>query len=786
MSASNLLVRHGPKPITLLEFREAVEAVCRPHFRLGRRAQPRALALAISGGVDSMALAFLFSGLLKMRSGIEIAGIPIIGAHSIVIDHQLRHGSAHEASCVVRELGRLGIGALVRPLSWSCVTERGSHPTQLSNLEGVARTMRYQMLGATCRSLQANSLFFAHHRDDQYETILMRLMAGHGYRGLRGIQEANDIPECYELHGVSKSGSWNERPQQEPRQALKPPRTEIQRRPILLGSGLQMGLRPGICDAPEVLSRQDNRSPDPHAQDLTPLECEDGGVVIYRPLLHFDKDRLIATCEANGIRWFDDHTNLDPTLTTRNAIRHVTRTFQLPKALRKTAILELSDKAKRRTRYEEAEAKRLLVREAVVRSFDPNVGTLAVEIPCFCPHRRLSRRLYASARAQMRKRHRRVVAAIMIRKLIDYVTPEVHLPPLSNLDNAVTLLFPELCYKPSGQARKAFSVAGVLFDPVEDSASTNWILSRAPYPASRLFPERKLPGGVDGSPVSGNGAPAEPQTEHRWRGWETAKIWDWRFWIQISTRVQTTLHVLPFLQQHAKAFRLALPREQRDKLERVLRRHARGKVRFSLPALYSSMTESGEGGVAQSLTLLALPSLGIHVPGLERWVKYEVRDPVREVIAPRATQAIWHQTGRGRDGAVADAGCDDGLACEAEADDGCVRAAKALPCCMYIRTGASSACRRSRWDEAGGLSLGLRFCVCEGSWASLSEAVVTGRDVALLANRATGAGPACISHACTVSWRRSCLQAPKKSLKLDRTRQGPRMSHATLAESSNS
>jgi tRNA(Ile)-lysidine synthase len=93
----------------------------------------------------------------------------------------------------------------------------------------------------------------------------------------------------------------------------------------------------------------------------------------------------------------------------------------------------------------------------------------------------------------------------------------------------------------------------------------------------------------------------------------------------VSACIAAKFHVLPFLPSSAKPFRMALPPKERSNFEKVLKHYAPRKVRYSLPALYS-VEESNDGeDSTQIMTLLALPTLGIHVPGLERWVKYEAR-----------------------------------------------------------------------------------------------------------------------------------------------------------------
>ncbi|KAL7787124.1 hypothetical protein V8C37DRAFT_391104 [Trichoderma ceciliae] len=640
--STQLAFHHGSKPISVQEFRDAVMATCRPRFPTAYYARPQRIALAISGGVDSMAMAYLFSSLLRMYRGIKIADNPAESAFGVVVDHKLREESSQEASRVTQELKQLGLKAVIKPLNWREHRWHGIEPTTLANVESLARTMRYQALGSACRYLQAHSLFFAHHQDDQYETVLMRLLAGHGYRGLQGIRGANAIPECYELHGVYKSGLLDDQMQKRPFLSFRPPTREMKRLRYSLKDDKEaepwdqiksyLGLDDTSARFPGRLSHHLSRDFDPGIPYLTPLHSEDGGIMVYRPLLEFDKSRLIATCEANGVRWFEDGTNTDPTLTARNAIRQLTRAHTLPKALQKPSILALARRSRRRAQLEEAEAHRLLVRGNVIKDFNPNAGTLLIDVSTLWRQQpRQMRRPFARAREEARKRPRRLIATMAVRKIIAFVTPDLHLPSLTNLDNAVDRLLPDLSGMPdtvpAAQQPKAFLIAGVLFEPVPKLNSVTWLVSRAPYSSSQPLPVRKLPGYLNYSAgVLRLEAAGDPPSRHgHWRGWKTAKLWDGRFWIRVSACVAAKFHVLPFLPSSAKPFRMALPPRERANLEKVLKHYAPGKVRYSLPALYS-VEESGYGEDSeQTLTLLALPTLGIHVPGLERWVKYEAR-----------------------------------------------------------------------------------------------------------------------------------------------------------------
>ncbi|KAH6990433.1 hypothetical protein BKA56DRAFT_667003 [Ilyonectria sp. MPI-CAGE-AT-0026] len=603
---------------------------------MARSARPQRIVLAISGGVDSMAMAFLVSKLLRTFRGTKIADNPAYGAMASVIDHQLRDGSGNEAAQVAKELRKLDLKAAVTPLGWKAERSKGLNPSELPNLEGLARTYRYRALGNICHFMGATSLFFAHHRDDQYETVLMRLLGGHGYRGLQGIREANSIPECYNMHGVYKSGLIDDQLKANPSLSFRPAVRELKRlRNIFRDEKLTepwsdlrsqfplLDLAGGYPEYGTVEKTLDG----PY---LNPLDTEDGGVMIYRPLLEFDKARLIATCEANNVTWFEDHTNLDPTLTTRNAIRYLVRNHQLPKALEKPSIIALAKRSKRRTKYEEAEAHRYLVREAIVKEFDPNVGTLLIEIPTTRAATRRSKRHSANSDNGVRKERRRLIMSIAVRKLMDFVTPEFHLPPLPNLENVVHRLYPHLAPKLDPSPPKTFAMAGILFEPLVTARSVKWFLTRAPYTSNQPLPVATLHGSLDHRLRPTKEEMTERgESPHQSRplAWKKAKMFDGRFWIRIGYNTRSRFRVQPFRPEDGKVFRKTLSPSRRARLERLLKHYAPGKVRYTLPALYGVERERDHYSqhVTQTVTLLALPTLGIHIPGLERWVRYEAR-----------------------------------------------------------------------------------------------------------------------------------------------------------------
>ena len=565
-------------------------------------------ALAISGGVDSMALAYLCAKIQKQPFW------------AVVVDHRMREGSAAEAASVVEELKRIGIRGEVRSIQWPKGVE---NPNDLPNVETWARHYRYRTIGNFCQTQGCPTLFTAHHEDDQYETVLMRLLSGHGYRGLRGMRPATDIPECYDLHGVYQSG---------------------------------------------IIYDQVSGNPDHDwiagankpAPPLGHMDIEEGGVMIYRPMLQFSKDRLIATCVENGVRWFEDHTNTDQTLTLRNAVRHVYKKHKLPAALQKPAILRLAEQCRDRVAKEDAEADRFL-KTIRIGGFEPNVGTMVVDLPPFTLPRvsRISSR--SSESRQRRINHYRLIAALALRRLLSMVTPERELPQLGQLDHLVSLLFPSLAGEGALEP-KAYVICGVHFIPLVGEKRLRWLLTRAPYMSDVPRPCSTFPG----LPF-GKRAHLFPE---RWKteGWtRPMQLYDGRYWVRLIHRLPCTIKIAPFEKEHQKPFRESLvDGKTRKDLAAMLKRYAPGKIRYTLPAIYATqditrlltdhewwppMAREEEGLKSEHLTgaeriarefairdefekkmvetenlhLVALPTLGIQVAGLENWLRWEVR-----------------------------------------------------------------------------------------------------------------------------------------------------------------
>jgi tRNA(Ile)-lysidine synthase len=130
-----------------------------------------AVVLAVSGGPDSIALMWLVA-----RWRRALARGPRLVA--VTVDHGLRPEAAREA----RDVKRLARGLDVphRTVRWSGVKPRAGLPA-------AARAARYRLLVQTARAVGATHILTAHTRDDQAETLLMRMMRGSGLTGLAAM-----------------------------------------------------------------------------------------------------------------------------------------------------------------------------------------------------------------------------------------------------------------------------------------------------------------------------------------------------------------------------------------------------------------------------------------------------------------------------------------------------------------------------------------------------------------------------------------------------------------------
>lgn len=154
-----------PRPVSPEAFIESLDALAPDG------AAPEALALAVSGGGDSVALLALAAAAARLRPLRLVA---------FTVDHGLRSESRAEAEAVGRAAARLGVAHEI--LDWR---RAGSAPT--ANVQAEARAARYRLMRDRRQALRVGPLLTAHTVDDVVETFLIRLGRGSGVDGLAAM-----------------------------------------------------------------------------------------------------------------------------------------------------------------------------------------------------------------------------------------------------------------------------------------------------------------------------------------------------------------------------------------------------------------------------------------------------------------------------------------------------------------------------------------------------------------------------------------------------------------------
>lgn len=148
------------------------------------------LAVAVSGGRDSLALVLLAQGWAAARGGRAVG---------LIVDHGLRPESAAEAAATLGVLALHGIDGAI--LAWSGIKPQ-------AGLQEAARSARYRLLRDECRRRGIVHLLLAHHADDQAETVAMRAARRSGPDGLAGMAalvEHSEVRLLRPLLGVSRA-----------------------------------------------------------------------------------------------------------------------------------------------------------------------------------------------------------------------------------------------------------------------------------------------------------------------------------------------------------------------------------------------------------------------------------------------------------------------------------------------------------------------------------------------------------------------------------------------------
>ncbi|MCL2283057.1 MAG: tRNA lysidine(34) synthetase TilS [Fibromonadales bacterium] len=123
----------------------------------------KSVLLAISGGLDSMCMLHRFAKL---------------NTYAAYVNHGIRQDAVKDAELIKKKCEEYGVPfyeLFIDPKIFG------------SNFEAVAREARYNLLFELKNKLNADFLATAHHRDDQAETVFLRIARGTGLKGLRGI-----------------------------------------------------------------------------------------------------------------------------------------------------------------------------------------------------------------------------------------------------------------------------------------------------------------------------------------------------------------------------------------------------------------------------------------------------------------------------------------------------------------------------------------------------------------------------------------------------------------------
>ena len=135
------------------------------------------LVVAVSGGIDSMVL------LHYLNSIKESMKLTLNVCH---IDHKKRIDSGKDLELVVKTCNSLNI---------KCYTKK-LEDNEYENFHDYAHVERYNFFSSIAKEVNSNKIVLAHNKNDNAETVLMRLTRGSSFEGYRGILEKsyyNDI-----------------------------------------------------------------------------------------------------------------------------------------------------------------------------------------------------------------------------------------------------------------------------------------------------------------------------------------------------------------------------------------------------------------------------------------------------------------------------------------------------------------------------------------------------------------------------------------------------------------
>jgi tRNA(Ile)-lysidine synthase len=139
------------------------------------------VAVALSGGADSVALVLLLSELARQADW-SLSGL-------IHVHHGLRGAEADRDADFCRDLA----ARLSLPIDFVSIDVRAAMAEARRSVEATARILRYAAFETAAGRLGASVVATGHTADDQAETVLLRLLRGASSRGVAAIRQRRGI-----------------------------------------------------------------------------------------------------------------------------------------------------------------------------------------------------------------------------------------------------------------------------------------------------------------------------------------------------------------------------------------------------------------------------------------------------------------------------------------------------------------------------------------------------------------------------------------------------------------
>lgn len=423
-----------------------------------------------------------------------------------------------------------GLDTEILRIQWS----PGIIPAKIQNFETVARRERYRILARAAIHNKISNLYLGHHQDDQVETFLMRLTGSEGgarippSTALLGMEKCASIPCCEDIYGAFEDDS---------------------------SSG----------------------HPDDGTVSLTHY-----GLTMMRPFLHYSKARLQATCEEMAVECVTDETNLEPTSTRRNAIRHLLTTHKLPRALQRSSLVRSHVRIREKVWNCLEVHRTALWWQLKVQKFDVRSGSLSIEFP---------------ERSKLGSEEQCFTSiAYMMIQLLDAVSPKPRgsiSVSADIIDSVIGVLFQGTSEHQMSRTRSVKTVAGVLIEPSQRLLR----LSREPI---RSIERSELVRTFIAAPQAGS------SEGPLWTQW---LFWDYRYWLRIklgpsehadeyAVRAYTEADVVSVLSRLRMISSKAV-----QEFQNLIESAAKGRTKFTLPVI----TREG--------LVISFPTLNISLPG---------------------------------------------------------------------------------------------------------------------------------------------------------------------------